>query len=194
MPALTRKLDAKALDRLDPALLARPLAYILADHHRQRGLCSALEALSEQSPPDAKLLTQVLHHLEAEMARHRADEEEDLFPLLRARARDEDIERVLALLTREHRQDEIDTRIIGEGLVEVRERGDAGLDLDLCERIRLFVRRQRRHLAVENAIVMPLAEARLGAADLRLIAENMARRRGLPPPPAAPQPPSRKRK
>lgn len=194
MPALTRKLDAKALDRLDPALLARPLAYILADHHRQRGLCSALEALSEQSPPDAKLLTQVLHHLETEMARHRADEEEDLFPLLRARARDEDIERVLALLTREHRQDEIDTRIIGEGLVEVRERGDAGLDLDLCERIRLFVRRQRRHLAVENAIVMPLAEARLGAADLRLIAGNMARRRGLPPPPAAPQPPSRKRK
>jgi len=194
MPALTRKLDAKALDRLDPALLARPLAYILADHHRQRGLCSALEALSEQSPPDRALTAQVLGHLETEMAWHRADEEEDLFPLLRARARDEDIERVLALLTREHRQDEIDTRIIGEGLVEVRERGDAGLDLDLCERIRLFVRRQRRHLAVENAIVMPLAEARLGAADLRLIAGNMARRRGLPPPTETPQPPSRKRK
>lgn len=194
MPALTRKLDTKALDRLDPALLAHPLAYILADHHRHRALCSALEALGEQSPPDAKLLTQVLHHLETEMARHRADEEEDLFPLLRARARDEDIERVLALLVREHRQDEIDTRIIAEGLTECRDQNAASLDLDLCERIRLFVRRQRRHLAVENAIVMPLAEARLGPADRRLIAENMARRRGFPAPPDTPQPASRKRK
>jgi iron-sulfur cluster repair protein YtfE (RIC family) len=193
MPALTRKLDAKALNALDPALLAQPLAYILADHHRQRGLCSALEALGEQSPPDARLLRQVLIHIETEMALHRADEEEDLFPLLRARARDEDIDRVLALLTREHRQDEIDTKIIAEGLVDVGERKDAALTLDLCDRIRLFVRRQRRHLAVENAIIMPLAEARLGATDLRLIAENMARRRGLPMPPAPP-PASRKRK
>ncbi len=194
MPALIRKLDAKALGPLDPALLAHPLAYILADHHRQRDLCTALEGLSEQSQPDRACVAQVLQHLETEMTRHHADEEEDLFPLLRARARDEDIERVLTLLTREHRQDEIDTQIIAEGLVDLRERGDGALDLDLCERIRLFVRRQRRHLAVENAIVMPLAEARLGGGDLRLIAENMARRRGLPAPPAVPQAPSRKRK
>jgi len=144
MPALTRKLDARALDRLDSALLARPLAYILADHHRHRALCSALEAFGEQSPPQATLLAQVLRHMDIEMAFHRADEEEDLFPLLRARARDEDIERVLSLLVREHRQDKIDTRIIADGLAECRELNAASLDLDLGERIRLFVRRQRR--------------------------------------------------
>jgi hemerythrin-like domain-containing protein len=181
LAATTREVSDKGcLAGLDHGLLARPLEFILADHLRQRDLCRLLERLASEAELDLALADAVAEHLASDMAIHVLDEEEDLFPLLRRRATaGDDIERVLGLLSREHARDDrlADTIIAGLRLaVVVRAKA---VDDDLKAALREFAYRQRRHLAVENAIVMPLAEARLTPVDLEGLARRMAVRRGI---------------
>jgi hemerythrin-like domain-containing protein len=108
------------------------------------------------------------------------DEEEDLFPLIRRRARPEDhVERVLGLLSREHAEDDRLADIIVEGLRRSCAACDPALPDGLRTAMRTFAQRQRRHLAVENAVVMPLAEARLTTGDREGLSRRMAARRGI---------------
>jgi hemerythrin-like domain-containing protein len=180
--ATTITRDPQAVGAVDPALLARPLDYIVADHERQRHLCRLLDRLADEAALDPRLAAAVAAHLDREMAVHVLDEEEDLFPLLRRRALPEDgIERVLGLLSREHSEDDRLGDAIVAGLRRALGDGTAGLEEVLREDCRAFARRQRRHLAVENALVMPLAETRLTEADRKGLSRRMAVRRGLDP-------------
>jgi len=116
------------------------------------------------------------------MTIHVIDEEEDLFPLLRRRARPEDdVERVLGLLSREHFEDDRLAEIIVAGLRETAATNAETLPPELRIALRDFARRQRRHLAVENAVIMPLAEIRLTPKDREGLARRMAVRRGIHP-------------
>lgn len=168
MPAAIMR-DAGARDpigALDRGLLARPLEFILADHLRQRTLCRLLDRFADAPALDRELARAAAEHLRRDLAIHVLDEEEDLFPLLRRRARPaDDIERVLGLLSREHSEDDRLAETIAAGLGAVLDRGASSLDETLRAALRSFAERQRRHLAVENAIVMPLAEARLTPKD-----------------------------
>lgn len=169
---------AEGLGRADLSLLKRPLEFLLADHHRQRSLCHLLDGLADAAAPDAAAIGAVISYIELDLALHVIDEEEDLFPLVRRRARPEDdVERVLGLLSREHVEDDRLAEIILSGL----DRNAAAPELtsECRTALRAFARRQRRHLAVENAIVMPLAELRLTAKDRAGLARRMAARRGI---------------
>ncbi len=182
MPAVTTGEAGRAdvIGALDHGLLAKPLEFILADHLRQRNLCRLLDRLAEEPLLDHDLAEALADHLAGDMAIHVLDEEEDLFPLLRRRAKAEDeVERVLGLLSREHAEDDRAAETIAARLREAVAAKHRSLDEEVRSALRGFAHRQRRHLAVENAIVMPLAEARLTVKDLQGLARRMAVRRGL---------------
>lgn len=183
MPAATiRDLDGDLIGTVDRNLLVKPLEFIVADHLRQRHLCCVMERLADEPLLNRALAVAVADHISGEMTIHVIDEEEDLFPLLRRRAwPEDDVERVLGLLSREHFEDDRIAEAIVAGLRETVEANAEELSLELRAALRDFARRQRRHLAVENAVIMPLAEIRLTPKDREGLARRMAVRRGIYP-------------
>lgn len=180
--AIEARWDVEGLGTTNLELLKRPLDFIVADHHRLRSLCQILENLAGTQPQGDVPTEAILRCIEHDLPIHVIDEEEDLFPLLRRRASLEDgVERVLGLLSREHVEDDQLAGIIIRGLrggqgADDPGRGDAD---EFRAALHSFARRQRRHIAVENAIVIPLAELRLTAKDREGLARRMAARRGI---------------
>ncbi|MDJ0949222.1 MAG: hemerythrin domain-containing protein [Alphaproteobacteria bacterium] len=165
----------------EPRDFLDPLEFLLADHHRQRSLCDTLDALAE-GPVDGDTpatVEAVLSYLIEVMPLHIADEEEDLFPLLARRSRPTDgFDDIVTVLRAEHQADEelfepvIDAiRRLTDPESPVRSRH--------IRPVPAFAEAQRRHLAWENAVVLPLARKRLAAADLVDLGRAMAARRGL---------------
>ncbi|MEX3009722.1 hemerythrin domain-containing protein [Hoeflea sp. TYP-13] len=177
-----RAMTIKALETAPPvSQLLSPLEYILSDHFRQRALCHALDDLADSDTFDRELAAAALGFLQTEFSPHVIDEEEDLFPLLRRRAQPEDdIEEVLGELSLEHATDRDDAdRLIEELTRAVETGGDGFPSSELAEILHRFAANERRHLMVENAIVMPLARVRLTADDQRNLGRRMAARRGV---------------
>jgi len=169
------------IQRLEPLparLLATPLDFILADHHRHRVLCHLCEKIVDTKGFDPVLAAAVADHIETELADHIADEERDLFPLIKRRAKPEDeIEPVLAQLAGEHAQDEKRAGKIVSGLRRLIAKPDKPMSAALQKTLRDFAASERQHLALENAIVIPLAKVRLTAKDQADLAARMTARR-----------------
>lgn len=176
----THNAGESGVGTIDHALLGRPLEFILADHLRQRNLCCLLDRLASERHLDARIASIVADYIADEMSIHVLDEEEDLFPLLRRRALPgDDVERVLGLLSREHSESDRLAGIIVESLRQAISEGWAELNDDFKTTLRNFAHRERRHLAVENALIMPLAEVRLTSKDRVGLSRRMAVRRGV---------------
>lgn len=168
------------IEPVDLRLLADPLDYLEAEHYRQRAALAHLERVRAERSADrrAALARLVLDFVAKDVALHMADEEKGLFPLLRARCVAHDgIERVLALVAAEHGRDLDLVRPVMEGLALCAQREAPNAAFDGA--VSAFVDSQRRHLAWENAFVLPLARKRLTAADRRRLSAAMATRRGL---------------
>lgn len=153
-----------------------PLDALAADHYRQRLILADLERLAASIDRDNDDVAALLMHIEIEMPMHTLDEDEDLFPLLRRRAAPEDrMDRLLARLDAEHDS-------IKALAAEVRDilRGVLAGDMP-GDRTPLhgFTSAYRRHMILENAVLLPLARARLTQADLADLRSRMAARRGL---------------
>lgn len=178
----TAKRDAAApFGRSDTRMLSTPLDFIQSEHLRHRELCRAVEELAESvTGLDADLGRAVAEFLETEMVLHVIDEEEDLFPLLRRRLKPADeADRIVGLLSGEHAADEVLAGEIIAGLRAVMATGAGAPGKALRNALLTFADRQRRHLTVENAIILPLAAARLSKRDLSQLARRMAARRGI---------------
>ena len=176
-----RHLMLEALVTAPPASLFNdPIEYIFADHFRQRTLCSALNQIAETETIDIELVEAALEFLRSEFGPHVLDEEEDLFPLLRRRAETEDdINHVLEQLSEEHAADEADGNRIITLLEQLLRSGDLSvIDAEAAELLARFAANERQHLIVENAIVLPLARARLSEVDKQKLGKRMAARRG----------------
>lgn len=161
-------------------LLRHPLDYLQADHLRQHRLCDLLENILRN--PKAKesraSVDIVLDYLKVELPRHIADEEEDLFPRLKASCTPGDnIEEMMEVLREEHTQNAILLDAIEEALptLDARARPDGPVLSGV-----VFAEAKRRHIRWENALVLPLARARLGAEDLKGLGRGMAKRRNIP--------------
>ena len=173
---------AQFLEPLPGRLLSEPLDYILADHLRQRVLCHLCDRLADAETVDCRLAEEVASHIADDMAIHIRDEEEDLFPALRRRAKpDDDIDKVLGQLFGDHAEDETMARKIVAGLRRCIGKGGGKVPPRLAKTLRNFARHQRRHLALENAVIIPLAKVRLSAKDLETLSGAMAARRGTSP-------------
>ncbi|MAS03303.1 MAG: hypothetical protein CL534_01145 [Ahrensia sp.] len=160
------------------AQLATPLDYVFSEHFRQRTLCWMIDRIADAESRDEECIAAVLRFLREDFGPHVIDEEEDLFPLLRRRAEPEDrIEEVLGELSQEHAADKLDAEVIVEGLSD--KTGRKRFTNAFQGLLHRFAANERRHLIVENAIVLPLARVRLTIDDLRNLGRRMAARRGI---------------
>ena len=180
--AESRKLAIEALKEAPPVILfRRPIEYILADHFRHRTLCNLLGEIADESDQDQEKIEVVLHFLQTDFRTHVADEEEDLFPLLLQRATREDgMDDVLRELSQDHVRDAKQAgRIIKQLSARLSATVGAPSSPDESKLLRQFARHEKHHLTLENAIVLPLARARLTSGDQRNLGKHMASRRGL---------------
>lgn len=177
-----KTLAMEALTKAPPAtLFHEPIEYIFAEHYRQRILCKVLDEIAEEEFPDRDLLKAALEFLQTDFGPHVLDEEEDLFPLLQRRAKPEDeINEVLGQLSEEHAADETDAKqIIALLCSRVESKEPETLRKKERELLKRFAVNERQHLVVENAIVLPLARARLIETDKQKLGMRMAARRGI---------------
>lgn len=162
-----------------------PIEFILAEHLNHRRMCRALEVLAGATEFDAAPIAALVDFIRFDLTLHVIDEEEDFFPMLRKRcAPDDEINEVLDRLSSEHEQDKVLS-------VRVRDVLNACLILRKAphaieggaEALRSFARHEMQHLALENAVVVPLARRRFEVADLReLSVRLLARRRHVTAP------------
>jgi hemerythrin-like domain-containing protein len=146
-----------------------PLDLIEHEHLVQAQLCDSLERIADDLPDnvDQRLCTKVIDSLRFEIPLHHRDEELGLFPLIEKRALpDDNIHDILARLALEHATDESFASELLESL-EGLEEGKKLKNPDMVGyMLRSFFECYRRHILWENAIVLPLARARLTPTDL----------------------------
>ncbi len=159
-------------------MIRDPLAYIAAEHHGQRALCNLMEDLAGAPGFQPGIARAVLRYLGQDFLRHVRDEENDLFPLLRQRCLPEDeIETVLGRLHAEHKDENWLAGDVESQLMLALDRNVPTIDTALRERLFQHARSLRRHLALENSIILPLARARLTRDDLATMSAAMQARR-----------------
>lgn len=167
------------LSPTNPALLENPLDFIHEDHLREREICALMDALAASGTPDTDAAARILAFLRNELPLHIADEEEDLFPLLIRRCESEDdINRAIARLSDDHQHAEQDTPLVLDIVDSIISRPGPVPDGEKIILTR-YAAQARRHLILENAIILPFARLRLAKDDLEMLGRRMRRRRGL---------------
>ena len=163
----------------DPRRLGNPLDFIAEDHLRERQICAEMDQLAQARPNDPDLLADILNFLTEELPMHLADEEQDLFPMMVRRCDPEDeIERVISRLQGDHLHAKADTDALIQDLRTAHD-AQSPISEGAARRMSAFAGKARRHLILENAIVLPIARKRLKPSDLDRMRANMMARRGL---------------
>lgn len=165
----------------DTRLLSRPLDFISEDHQRERQICAVIVALAGGASFDRQDAAKILRFLNEELNVHLRDETEDLFPLLVRRCNADDaIDTAIARIKVDQDQSVILMPAIRSTLSRCL---DTGSQLTREERAMLtrFAGHVRRHVVAENAILLPIARARLTRSDLERLSHRMRSRRGLKP-------------
>ncbi len=155
-----------------------PLGYFYAANRRQRRFCAELTAATQAPDVLAPALKALAIDL-AEDFQRLEGAEKLLFKLLRRRAEPEDdFSRILGILASDHDTDRALHLELGAALCAyVESTADRVTLATLVER---FVARKLRTIALENAVVLPIARLRLKPADLRQLAANLGRQPCLP--------------
>lgn len=163
----------------DLRFLDNPLDFIAEGHLREREICALMDRIAAQDVADEQDLIQVQVFLKEELLLHLQDEGENLFPLMLERCTpDDEIEKVITRLLAGHCHAVEDIPKI----ISVLEAAfDKAKPLTKVGRIALidFAAKARRHLILENAIILPIARARLKPRDLDGLRHAMLTRRGL---------------
>lgn len=170
---MSRETDETAASRAAETL--DPFEAILAAHAAQRVACSRLDQAAALGAVDVATADALRRYLTELLPLHWQDEEHDLFPLLRRRAQPEDaITSALARLAHDHEASAAETVTLSRAL----DRMTHGEAPDTATRaaMRGFSDRERRHLAFENAVILPLARLRLTDADRMTLRLSMLRR------------------
>lgn len=169
------------IEPLPPELVREPLNWLFAEHYRHRQLCQLIERVGVATVLLDDEAREILAFLRHDMPLHVIDEEDDLFPLLRRRCQPADeLDAVLGALSAEHRNDLEQARALISALEEALDGGGApGHDRETRRLFMDFALHERRHIAMENAVVLPIARLRLTAADLGALSVRLAARRGV---------------
>ncbi len=163
----------------DRSGLGNPLDYIAEDHIRERLMCDRIDAIASGEAATPEQAETVRSYLHEAFLDHIGDDCQSLFPLMRQRCTEDDnIEQVIERITSDH----VASQALARPVVAVLGRlAEGGACLTDKERNGLthFAAHARRHLTVENAILLPLARMRLKSRDLVRLRRDMLRRRGL---------------
>jgi len=163
----------------DPAAYASPIDFIWAEHDRQLAICDLIERLARNPRhcTAAAAVAAVRDHLVRDLALHVADEEEDLFPLLRRRCPKSDgVDEIFALLQQEHEVDlALHRSLVGD--LDALIAGYAFADpARFMMNAFAYIQAQRRHIAWENVVILPRARRHLTADDRAMLAQAIAKR------------------
>ena len=169
------------IEPLPPELVHEPLNWLFAEHYRHRQLCRLLERVGAATVLLREEADEVLLFLQRDMPLHLIDEEDDLFPLLRRRCLPgDDLGPMLGTLSADHRDDlERTLRLVAVLAHAVAEGSPPGHDRESRRLFTDFALHERRHIALENAVILPIARLRLTADDLKALSRRMAARRGV---------------
>lgn len=167
------------VEAMPPSLLDEPLAYIFADHFRQRTICSSLRRFALAGKVDRDDAEAVAAFLAYDVRLDHEDEEMDLYPAVRRRELEGDnLGDIVARLLEDHRLARpVADRIVAElscRTAEVVEIGSAARVL-----METYASTESGHLALENGIVLAIARVRLTQADLEVMTRSMKARRGI---------------
>lgn len=165
-----------------------PLGLLSDCHRRIERFLGALVSVASRggaalAPQDRRLLETALHYFATAGPRHTADEEESLFPRLRACA-DAEAARALAAVERleaDHRAaeehhaavDDLGRRWLSEGTLDETDAAALGRHLEALQRI------YGAHITVEDRELFPSAARLLSERDLDAMGREMANRRGV---------------
>jgi hemerythrin-like domain-containing protein len=162
-----------------------PLEMLAACHGRVQHQCDTLLRLLahlESHGPDRparEAARAVLRYFDTAARHHHEDEEQDLFPALRALMAGADaasVRELTASLCSDHRRLEQGWAALRQRLVQVAE----GSALTLADAdVPGFVKLYEQHIAREEAELLPMAGRLLGALELDRIGLAMRARRGL---------------
>lgn len=167
------------LSPTDPRLLGDPLEFIATDHLRIRAMCGAINRLSATGHASSDEASSVLSFLTKELPLLVADEDEDLLPLVMRRSTaDDEIPRLKARLDQEHADIAATLPQVIETFQNLAVNGGAISDL-AKQKLNDFAGHIRRHLILENAVLLPFARLRLTDSDLESLTRCMLARRGL---------------
>jgi iron-sulfur cluster repair protein YtfE (RIC family) len=169
------------IEALPAGLVHEPLNWLFAEHYRHRQLCRLIERVGTATILLREEVEEILTFLRKDMTLHIIDEEEDLFPLLRRRCLPEDeLGPLLGALSAAHRDDIEQTQTLSTLLERALIEGQPpGHDLETRRLFTDFALHERRHIALENAVILPIARLRLTPQDLHVLSIRMAARRGV---------------
>lgn len=175
------QLSTDEIEDIPRELLSEPLDWFFAEHFRHRLFCRLVNDVAVAHVFDGERVTKLVEFLKNDLPLHIIDEEQDLFPLLRRRALPEDeVEKVLGLLSAEHRADAAQAHDVRDRLEDCLARQSApGMNPETRKALQGFASQELRHLALENAVVLPIARLRLGKRDLDGLSRRLAARRGI---------------
>ena len=158
-----------------------PLDWFAAEHERHREICSMMRDLAGARDVLPEPLAAVAQFLRQDMPRHLAEEEQELFPLLRKRAQPEDdVDQVLGRLCAEHGGDRARAADLERAVARcLAAREPPAQDPQFAAALASFATHELQHLALENAVVLPLARLRLTARDLANLRRRLAARRNV---------------
>ncbi|MEM9619607.1 MAG: hemerythrin domain-containing protein [Pseudomonadota bacterium] len=156
-------------------LIESPLDFIFAEHHRQREVTDIIVMVAD-GHFDKDGVTALIAFLEHDFALHIGDEEVVLFPVLREHCLPEDnVDRVIARLEEEHREDET----VADQAISILKSRMSGKLIKPSEagRLRMFAEHIRQHLALENGVLLPIARVRLEEEQLKVLTGMLKERR-----------------
>jgi iron-sulfur cluster repair protein YtfE (RIC family) len=167
---------------LQAVVYGTPLEALRFEHFKQRLLCDMLGRIVDDlhGRDTVKNAAWVLSYLENDLPLHVSDEAEDLVPLLLEHAdTDGAVGEACDALVQEHESDEPLMAEVTAGLERLAGEWPLERPLDFIIRALMFEEKLRRHLAWENATLLPLARRFLGSADISSLRRRMASRHGL---------------
>lgn len=156
-----------------------PLDFIAEVHMREREICALIDKAVSADSVSKVEIHEILEFLEEQLPQHLADEQIDLFPMMLKRCDPEDeIENVIDKLQSDHGHAISDAPDIIAILRQCVKKS-AELSEKHARQMTAFAHHARRHLILENAVVLPFARLRLTGRDLKNMRRHMLERRDL---------------
>ncbi|MBT7907313.1 MAG: hypothetical protein HN582_07465 [Marinovum sp.] len=169
----------ECLKPIDLSLLDSPLDFMAEDHLRTRKICALIDQVAASNGTDHTDVKEVMFFLRDEFPLQMQDKTIDLFPMMHSRCKvSDEIDSILDRLQFDHGE-ELETQPKLTAVLENLLAGQAEPRPKDWALLVSFAKHVRRHLIVENAILLPIARARLSASDLGQLRDTMQQRRQL---------------
>ncbi len=160
---------------------ANPLDWIAGQCRFRRRMSVQMEQLAAAPDYDETASFQIIDWLKVGLPAQFRDSADDLFPLLRSRARrDDDFAGVMATLEADHEAGSALIRRIVPRLEALRLiNHPVPMEPPVAAGLTDLAIRERQHVALLTKVILPIARLRLIDADLALLQTNMSARRHL---------------